>query len=141
MIVNTAYPYMKSAAPVNPVVFDGNTVNYTYSLAGNVSLDSGGFRFGGGSAEVQFKNVDLSKYTKLNLTAKNTFVLRESIQIQITSPNGSVSDNLIYTIPDGSTANYDREIPAAFRVKNCILKLYMVSSSSPGILAMNLTCK
>nr|DAH39834.1 MAG TPA: hypothetical protein [Caudoviricetes sp.] len=141
MIVNTAYPYMKSAVPVNPVVFDGNTVNYPYTIEGNVSLDGNGFRFGGGSASVQFKNMDLTKYTKLNLTARNTYVLRENIQIQIISSDGSASGNLVYPIPDGSTANYDREIPAAFRTKKCTLKLYMVSSSSPGITAMNLTCK
>lgn len=141
MIVNTAYPYMKSAAPANPVVFNGNTVNYTYSIEGNVSLESAGFRFGGNYASVQFKNVNLTKYTKLNLTAKNTYVFKESLRIQITGPDGSVSSDLVYTVPDGSTANYDREIPAAFRTKNCTLKLYTTSLSSPGMLAMNLTCK
>lgn len=141
MIVNTTYPYMKSAVPVNPIVFDGNTVNYPYSIEGNASLNSTGFRFGGGYASVQFENVDLRKYTKLSLTAKNTYVFKESVQIQITGPDGSLSSNLVYSIPSGGAVTYDRDIPTAFRAKKCTLKLYTNSSSSPGIEAMNLTCK
>ena len=141
MIVNTAYPYMKSAVPVNPVVFNGNTVNYPYSTDGNVSLESGGFRFGGYEASVKFENVDLSKYTKLNLTAQNLYSYNQNVLIQITAPDGSVSNNLIYTIYAGSTSNFDQEIPSAFRVKNCSLKMYMGSVARPSLLAMNLTCK
>ena len=141
MIVNTAYPYMKSAAPVSPVVFDGNTVNYPYSITGNVSLESVGFRFTGSDASLQFKNLDLSNYTKLNLSALNTYSYPQNFLIQITGPDGSVSDNLVYTIAAGSTSNFDREIPSAFRAKKCSLKISINCIAPPSMLAKKLTCK
>ena len=141
MIVNTAYPYMKSAAPTGPVVFNGNTVNYPYSITGNVSLESGGFRFSGSDASLLFKNVDLSNYTKLNLTAQNLYSYNQKFLIQITGPDGSVSDDLIYTIAAGSTSNFEREIPTAFRSKKCSLKISISCIAPPSMLAMNLTCK
>ena len=141
MIVNTAYPYMKSGEPVNPVVFDGNTVNYTYSTKGTVSLTSTGFRFNTGYGMVQFENVDLAKFTKLNLTGKNASQARESIQIQIKTQDGSVSDIFRNIMSSGTTVNFDIEIPAAFRVKNCVLELSTDSLSGYYVVAMNLTCK
>ena len=141
MIVNTAYPYMKSAVPVTPVIFNGNTVNYPYSITGNVSLESGGFRFSGSDASLQFKNVDLSNYTKLNLTAQNMYSYNQKFLIQITGPDGSVSGDLIYTINAGGISNFDREIPAAFRTKKCSLKISINCIAPPSMLAMNLTCK
>ena len=141
MIVNTAYPYMKSTAPVTPIIFNGNTVNYPYSITGNVSLESGGFRFSGSDASLQFKNVDLSNYTKLNLTAQNPYSYNQKLLIQITGPDGSVSDTLTYAINAAGTSNFDREIPTAFRTKKCSLKLSISSIAPPSLLAMNLTCK
>lgn len=141
MIVNTAYPYMKSGEPVNPVVFDGNTVNYTYSIKGAVSLESSGFRFNSGYGVVKFENVDLTKYTKLNLTAKNKSFANEAILLQIKTPDGSASDVFKNLVKQGATANFDIDIPAAFRVKNCVLELSTDSLSGSYVVAMNLTCK
>lgn len=141
MIVNTAYPYMKNTAPVDQVVFDGNTVNYTYSTTGAVILISTGFKFNSGYGLVKFENVDLSKCTKLNLTAQNKTGANENIYIQIKTPGGSVSNNFKNFMHDGQTANFDIEIPAAFRVKNCTLDLSTDSLSGYYVVAMNLTCK
>ena len=141
MIVNTAYPYMKSGEPINPVLFDGNTVNYIYSITGAVVLESAGFRFNSGYGLVKFENVDLTKYTKLNLTAKNKSFSNETIRIQIKTPDGSVSDSLSYWTPKGGNVTEDREIPAAFRVKNCVLELSTDSLSGSYVVAIKLTCQ
>ena len=141
MIVNTAYPYMKNSPQANPVVFNGNNVNYPYSISGPVELVSEGFKFGIGSPSVQFENVDLTKYTKLSLTAKNNHAyMRDGINIQIAGPDGSVTDSTRASINGQSTAVKNIDIPDAFRVKNCTIKLSLESSTSGGLLAMNLTC-
>ena len=140
MIVNTAYPYMKNAAPMNPVVFDGNNVNYPYSIVGNVVLGSEGFQLGNGYNSVQFENVDLTKYTKLSLTAKNNAMIRDGLYIQIAGPDGSVTSSTRDSINGGATTVKNIDIPAAFRVENCTIKLYLEPPTSGGLIAMNLTC-
>ena len=140
MIVNTAYPYMKKSPQANPVVFDGNNVNYSYSIVGPVELVSEGFKFGIGSPSVQFENVDLTKYTKLSLTAKNNSLTRDGINIQIAGPDGSVTGVTRAFINGQSTAVKNIDIPAAFRVENCTIKLSLEFSTSGGLLATNLTC-
>lgn len=141
MIVNTAYPYMTSAAPAGPVVFDGNTVNYPYSTE-NASLENMGFRLGGGAASVQFEKVDLSNYTKLNVTIYvSSFATRYNFRIQIIGPDGSVSGDLSYQITKVGTHTFDKDIPPAFRAKKCSLRLYKGSESLQTLLIKNLTCK
>lgn len=114
MIVNTAYIYMGSAGgPVNPVIFQQNEINYSYSGT-NFTETTEGFKMTGAS-ELIFTGLDLSNFEKLAIQGKNSASSNVTLTINFIDNSGNVSANINQRFSDGSISSRTCTIPAEYK--------------------------
>ena len=127
MIVNTAYIYMGSAGgPVNPVIFQGNEINYNYSGT-NFTETTEGFKMTGAS-ELVFTGLDLSNFENLAIQARNGASSKVYLTINFIDNSGKVSADIKTNFGDHSTQSYTFTIPAEYRKPKTKIKF---SKSGP----------
>ena len=113
MIVNTAYPYMKKIAPANPIIFNGNVVNYNYE--GSATLTSYGFNFVSNN-NVYFYNVNCKKRTSLAIVGESS-AIGFSQQVTVTFlKNGEQTSLAVYFTNVTSTKTVT--IPAKYQTND-----------------------
>ena len=115
MIVNTAYIYMGSAGgPVNPVIFNGNEINYRYSGT-NFIEEPNGFRMQTGACELVFTGLDLSNFVRLRVEGTNDASGGVSLTVNFIDNSGNVSTNITRNYKGNSSSYVQYDIPAEYR--------------------------
>lgn len=113
MIVNTAYIYMGSAGgPANPVIFQKNEINYSYSGT-NFTETTEGFKMNGAS-ELIFTGLDLSNFVKLVVNA-HTGSSNVSLTVNFIDASGNVSASITSRFDSGSISSKRYDIPTEYR--------------------------
>ena len=122
MIVNTAYIYMGSAGgPVNPVIFQGTEINYSYSGT-NFTETAEGFKMSGAS-ELTFTGVDLSTFNRLHVEAHNTSSSNVSLTVNFIDNSGNVSASITKRFDGHSGSGNSYTIPSEYRKPRAKIKL------------------
>ena len=122
MIVNTAYIYMGSAGgPVNPVIFQGNEINYNYSGT-NFTETTEGFKITGAS-ELVFTGIDLSAFDRLYVEAHNTSGSKVSLTVNFIDNSGNVSAAITKRFNENSISGNSYTIPVEYRKPRAKIKL------------------
>ncbi len=122
MIVNTAYIYMGSAGgPVNPVIFQGNEINYSYSGT-NFTETTEGFKMTGDS-ELMFTGIDLSTFNRLRVEAHNSSSSNVSLTINFIDNSGNVSAGITKRFDGNSSSGNSYTIPPEYRKPRAKIKL------------------
>ena len=122
MIVNTAYIYMGSAGgPVNPVIFQGTEINYSYSGT-NFTETAEGFKMSGAS-ELTFTGVDLSTFNRLHVEAHNTSSSNVSLTVNFIDNSGNVSASITKRFDGNSNSGNSYTIPSEYKKPRAKIKL------------------
>ena len=127
MIVNTAYPYMRTSAQKIKNLWDGNVINYQYKL-GNTK-DSFYYQVdhweiynpSTGSRTISFYDVDLTKVKTINLEYANGPKSNNGSCVFITSDGQTIKS--IPLPASKSKKSIQISIPAGANIENCRIQL------------------
>ena len=128
MIVNIAYPYMTKSEPANPVIFQGNEVNYPYT---GVNFEMHGrYITMNAKAELEFSDLDLTDFTKLSVQGMHNFSSGLEMSAVFIDASGNISPSVKQNYPAASRTTRVWDIPQEFRTKKCRVKFTTNNSSS-----------
>ena len=114
MIVYPAYIYMGGdSGPVNPVIFNGNEINYSYSGT-NFTETAEGFELQSDS-ELVFSGLDLSNFEKLGVRANNRSSSNVTLTVNFIDSSGNVSANNTWRIDGKSLTSRNFTIPTEYK--------------------------
>lgn len=122
MIVYPAYIYMGGdSGPANPVIFQGNKINYNYS-GRNYTVESNGIRMMTGISGLEFTGLDLSNFVTLKVEGSNDANSGVSIGVKFIDSSGNASDTIIKNFSTNSTSYNLYDIPVKYRNPNTEIK-------------------
>lgn len=121
-----------STGPVNPVIFQGNEINYRYSGT-NFTETTEGFKMTGDS-ELVFTGLDLSNFVKLTVRAK-TGSSNEYLTVNFIDASGNVSTNIRRTFDKNTLSYKTYDIPAEYR--NPRTKIKFSTTNGKNIVLLN----
>ena len=114
MIVYPAYIYMGSAGgPANPVIFQQNEINYTYSGT-NFTVTTNGYIELQSNSELVFSGLDLSNFEKLSVQVHNGSKT-VTLTINFIDNSGNTSANITWRVDGDTLTSRVFTIPTEYR--------------------------